>query len=142
MVSAHFMRKALLIVFLFCCLPSAGAAVAKECHRYEPTVVQLTGVLLFRTFADANGNPERSPLLLLDEPICVEGEPNDTINRSEYDVIVIHLVVSPNEFDRLRILTGQRMVASGTFFHNHTAHHHASVLLMVRKFTDAVNKSR
>jgi hypothetical protein len=104
--------------------------------------VKLAGMLFFRTFSDANGNPERSPLLLLDDPICVEGEPNDTINQSEYDVIVVHLVVAPKEFDRLRVLTGRAMVASGTLYHSHTAHHHANVLLMVKSFAEARNKSR
>jgi hypothetical protein len=126
-----------MFLFLVFSLPIVAVAGEPQCFGYEPETVNLTGTVLFRTFSDANGNPERSPLLLLDQPICVEGQPNDTINQSEYDVIVVHLVLEAKEFGRLRALTGRSVVASGTLYHKHTAHHHADVLLTVKNLAES-----
>ena len=128
----HRMPIILISFFLFFSLPLVVVAAEPQCLRYESEAVKLTGTVIFRTFSDANGNPERSPLLLLDRPICVEGASNDTINVSEYDVIVVHLVMEAKEFGRLRALTGRSVVANGTLYHKHTAHHHADILLTVK----------
>lgn len=125
----------LIVLILFS--PLQGAlGEEKACLRYEPVAVKLTGAVIFRTFSDANGNPELSPLLLLDHPVCVEAAGGDRINESEYDVIAVHLVVELKEFGQLRKLMGRSVTTRGTLFHKFNAHHHAAVLLTVKNIQE------
>lgn len=110
-----------------------GSPAEAGCVQYEPHVVSLRGTVIYRTFADANGQPERSPLLLLDNPICVEASAGDAFNVSEGDQIIIHLNADPEKFGRERAISDRRVVAKGSLYHNHTAHHHAALVLTVQE---------
>jgi hypothetical protein len=125
------MSQRLLILFL---VLVSGVAFASEpeCLKYEPHVVTLTGSVIYRTFSDAAGRPERIPLLLLDKPICVEASGRD-FNVDEGDEIAIHLNVRPEVLPVSDAPTGPRVTASGTLYHRHTAHHHADLVLKVEQ---------
>ncbi len=112
-------------------LTAAALQAEVACLKYEPEVVSLTGSVILRTFADAMDRAERVALLLLDEPICVEGTRGDELNGDEGDIIVVHLAL-PSEYRDLSKLEGRRVVARGSLYHKHTCHHHADVLMTVK----------
>ena len=129
--SAFAMHQRLLAVAL---VLGSGVALAgePECLKYEPHVVTLTGSVIFRTFSHATGRRERVPLLLLDEPICVEASGSD-VNVAEGDQIVVHLNTKPELLRISQASSGPRVTATGTLYHRHTAHHHAALVLMVEE---------
>ncbi len=106
-----------------------------RCLSYEPEVVTLRGSVIYRTFTDASDRAERVALLLLDEPICVEGKPGDDLNVSEGDQVVVHLNADHSRFGIEKELSGKRISATGTLYHAHTAHHHAALVLTLQKFS-------
>src|ERR1700733_1458997 len=71
----------------------AGSQNPSGCLSYEPSVVELTGTLVRKTFADAQGSPETYLLVELSRPICVNTDPKkEDLNDAQNDVRSLQLV--------------------------------------------------
>jgi hypothetical protein len=103
------------------------------CLSYEPSVVELTGTITRKTFADALGRPEKYWVLEIFQPICVNEDPKEPdLNYAQKDVRAIQLVFPEQKmYSRYKDLPGKKVIARGTLFAGITAHHHTSVLLTV-----------
>ena len=103
------------------------------CLSYEPSVVELTGTIVRKTFADAQGRPEICWLLDLSRPICVNQDPKEPdLNYAQKDVRSIQLVfLEQKMFITYRDLLGKKVMARGTLSAGITAHHHTTVLITV-----------
>src|SRR5262245_50215666 len=121
---------ALPIILIALLLAAPLTATEAVCIQYDPHVVSLSGTVIYRTFADAMGRPERVPLLLLDDPICVEGLEQSEDSPAEADQIVVGLNFDPDRYGGEQAWSSQRVVATGSLYHRHTMHHHAALVLM------------
>ncbi len=117
---------------------SFGASAGEPLH-YGPAVVRLSGIIVIEAFFGRpnygddpeNDEIERSPILVLDEPVVVEGDPDgDFDSESEDDVRRVHLVIID---DALWAKKWRHVVLEGTLFHSHTGHHHTRVLMRVNR---------
>jgi hypothetical protein len=109
--------------------------LAAEPLRYEPVVIRLSGVIVIEAFFGPpgygedpeNDEIERALILVLDEPVAVQGDPNDSLNsESVDDVRRIHLVIRHPE---IWAKEWQHVVLEGTLFHRLTGHHRTPVLM-------------
>jgi hypothetical protein len=117
-------------------MPATGKIVW---YNYEPEQVTLTGKMLVKL---AYGRPnygensetdekEYYPVLVLDAPINVKGNPADFTNKETVtDVREMHLVLrGKKDF----VYKNKRVKVTGTLFHAITGHHHTDVLMSVEK---------
>ncbi len=138
------------ILFLFVLVADASAFAATESHclKYEPAVVSLRGTLISRTFPGPpnyesirkGDRPERVLLLLLDEPVCVDGDPGSELNQKTELGAVLIQVGPPDSGWKF---VGRRVLITGTLMLRHTGHHRTAVLLNlkeVRADPDAAHK--
>ncbi|HEY1470325.1 MAG TPA: DUF4431 domain-containing protein [Candidatus Acidoferrum sp.] len=117
------------------------------CLLYEPSVVQLRGTIIRKTFpgppnyesVERGDKPEVYWLLVLSEPICVEQDSKDPdLNPAQGDVRRIQLVfLDAKAYQTDKELVGKKVIASGTLFGEHTGHHHTPVLLTVKTLKKA-----
>lgn len=103
------------------------------CISYEPSVVELTGTVVRKTFTDAQDRPETYWVLELSRPICVSQDPEEPdLNYAQKDVRLIQLVfLDQKMFVTYKNLLGKKVIAKGTLFAGISAHHHTPVLLTV-----------
>jgi Domain of unknown function (DUF4431) len=101
------------------------------CLSYEPSVVELTGTMVRKTFTDAQDKPETYWVLELSRPICVNQDPNEPENYAQKDVRLIQLVLDQKMYVTYKDLVGKKVIAKGTLFAGISAHHHTPVLLSV-----------
>ncbi|HEV2162596.1 MAG TPA: trypsin-like peptidase domain-containing protein [Stellaceae bacterium] len=80
---------------------------------------------------------ERTPVLLLDEPLRVIPDPPTGQDGDYYAVgrekVTKMQLAGPVDFDRLREIRGHGVELYGHIFPQHTGHHHTSVLLSLDK---------
>jgi len=117
------------------------------CLSYEPSVVELTGILIRRTFpgppnyesVHRGDSPEVYWLIDLSRPVCVhEGKTNPDLNPARKDIRRVQLVIlDPTIYETKKELIGKRVVARGALFGEHTRHHHTRVLLTTSTLTKA-----
>jgi hypothetical protein len=120
---------------------SARSQNPAGCISYEPSVVELTGTLVRKTFADAQGNPETYWLVDLSRPICVNKDSKkENLNDAQNDVRSLQLVFPDwKMYLRYKNLVGKKVTAKGTLFAGISAHHHTSVLLTTTTLRIAVD---
>lgn len=110
-------------------LLSAGAASA-DCLKAggEDQVVQ--GRLAFGRFQDANLKWEQAYILRLRAPICLDGDnAYDKIDKTDR----VHVFSMDQAVRRrLRTLIGKQVRARGQPFGQHTAHHHAPIVMQIK----------
>ena len=131
------MTRAIGILCLFVSLSFSTVPAQSQnpsaCLSYEPSVVELTGTIVRKTFTDAQDRPETYWVLELSRPICVNEdakEPN--LNYAQKGVQLIQLVFLDRKmFVTYKDLLGKKVVAKGTLFAGISAHHHTHVLLTV-----------
>lgn len=106
---------------------------SSTCLSYEPSVVELTGTVIRKTFGDAQEKPETFWLLELSRPICVNQDPKQPdLNHAQKDLRSIQLVFLDQKlFETYKDLVGKKVIAKGALFAGITAHHHTPVLLTV-----------
>ena len=112
---------------------------AAGCLAYKPTVVTINGSINKFDFPgrpnyesiDQGDEKETYWVLKLNQPTCVNNDPNDTINESEPAITDIQLVLSSDMYQKYRPLLKKQVAVKGTLFHSHTGHHHTPVLLQV-----------
>jgi hypothetical protein len=129
-----------LLMFLLVTTASASAQEA-GCLSYDPATVELTGTISRKTFPGPpnyesvrrGDKPETFWILHLERPACVTGN-TDEMNEPERNLTDLQLVLDGKLYTQVRKFTGRRIrvVATGTLFHAHTAHHRTRVLLMVK----------
>lgn len=102
------------------------------CFSYEPSVVELTGTMVRKTFTHAQDKPETYWVLELSRPICVNRDPNEPENFAKKDVRLVQLVLDQKMYVAYKGLMGKQVIAKGTLFGEISAHHHTPVLLSVR----------
>jgi hypothetical protein len=113
----------------------------RVCQLYEPSLVQLTGTIIRRTFpgppnyesVERGDKPEVVWLLVLVQPICMEKDGTDPdLNPAQKGIRKIQLVFGDaTSYETQKELLGKKVVAKGTLFGAHTGHHHTPVLLTV-----------
>jgi len=120
------------------CLGQSGPS---GCLSYEPVEVTLHGSLARRTYPGSpnyedsgkGDHPETYWLLILDSPIFLDESKSDPeLNPKNENIREVQLVVTRGMYENSKSLVGQRVVARGTLFGEHTAHHHTPVLLTVK----------
>lgn len=130
------------LVFLLTLLPLVCSAQMQlaGCKSYEPSVVELSGRLVRKTFAGPpnyqdvhkGDAPETVWLLRLDSPICVDQDrAQPDINPAKKKIRRVQLVLGNDGETRAKSLSGKRVQTAGTLFAAHTGHHHTPVLLKV-----------
>ncbi|MDR3608829.1 MAG: DUF4431 domain-containing protein [Oligoflexia bacterium] len=132
-----------LMVCLFLSLP---ALAGNQAFNYEPSSVELNGVLELQTFPGppnydsiASGDQiERDLYLKLDQPIdVIEGKQDHIDNpATERNVTVVQLAINAEDgklWSKFRSAGKDAHVrVKGGLFHRFTGHHHARVLLDVQ----------
>ncbi len=113
----------------------------KEWLTYEPTIVELKGKLVVKTFfgpPNFGENPktdtkDRSWILSLDKPINVRAtsETDPILGPSIENVGELQLVLQIPH----RKFIGKKIIVKGTLFHAHTGHHHTDVLMDVQSIS-------
>jgi hypothetical protein len=115
------------------------AAVQTRKLHYEPEKVTLRGRLVTKTFygppnygeSPATDSRETQYILLLDSPVDVVADPNDSLNQGELRVKQITLVVLDFKAIPVKPFLRQQVEVEGTLFHAHTGHHHTRILIQV-----------
>ena len=127
-------KTAFLIVLAIIFLSALGHA---QCLKYEPAIVKLKGTLIERTFPGppeyqsiANGDkPETAILLLLDQPICVEGDKTNLQNSErEINVVLVHVAMRSGYYLNKELIN-KKVLVTGSLYHAITAHHRTQVLI-------------
>ena len=118
---------------------------ANQQFAYEPSVVDLKGIIRTQIFPGPpgyesvkNGDiPEKAIFLDLNAPIDVIPAKNETHELSvpEKSVNTVQVAIMNNE-DWQKVKDGKQFCIQGTFFHEHTAHHHAKILISVAKIKE------
>ncbi len=111
-----------------------------SCLRYEPQTVVLTGRLDVKTYPgppnyediQQGDQPETGYYLKLSSPICTFAEKDEEAS-SHSKVAIVQLVLTPQQYSRLKGSLGKQVRLSGTLFEAFTGHHHTPVLLTVQR---------
>lgn len=128
--------------------PTPGSTEnSPACFSYEPSVVQLSGNVIRKTFPgppnyesiERGDKPEVLWLLVLSHPICMQEDIKEpSLNPAQKDIRKIQLVFrDAAAYETHKKLVGKGVVAKGTLFGAHTGHHHTPLLLTVRTLTKA-----
>jgi hypothetical protein len=135
----------ILLLFSITIFGNVLFAQSKDCLKYEPKLVKVSGVVERDTFS---GRPNYESIkdgdeievywiLKLSKSICVIGKPGDDINESEDNIVELQLVMTENQYKQYRGFIGHKVIVSGTLFHSITAHHKTTVLINVVKMVAA-----
>jgi len=128
--------------------PASGLGQSKAmspCLAYEPSLIKLSGNLTRKVYpgppnyesTQKGDRPEAGWYLDLDKAICVDEDKADPqLNPAHTDLRTIQLVVSPELYRKYRSIVGKHVIAVGTLFGEHTAHHHTPVLLTISEFVE------
>jgi uncharacterized protein DUF4431 len=118
------------------------AQSGRDCLKYEPTVVRVTGRLVQRVFpgppnyenVETGDARETQWLVRLSNPVCVDGDPASELNtEAESGIKEIQLVITnSSDWKRYASLLRKDVRVTGMLFHAHTGHHRTPVLLTVR----------
>jgi uncharacterized protein DUF4431 len=118
----------------------AQSKSSEGCLSYEPTVVSLKGKLVRKKFPGPpeyesirkGDKPETFWLLTLERPLCMnEDREQPDINAAYDGILEVQLVLVPAQYRQYRNLVGQKILATGSLFGEHTIHHRTAVLLTV-----------
>lgn len=116
----------------------------EEWLTYEPTVVELKGKLITKTFygpPNYGENPdtdskEEFAILVLSKPVNVRGnaDPDAGYERTTVKHLrEMQLVLTMPHKE----LIGKKVIVKGTLFHAFTGHHHTDVLMFVQSISPA-----
>ncbi len=120
---------------------SSSTGNSRACLSYEPSVVQLSGTIIRKTFPgppnyesiERGDKAEVLWLLVLSQPICMEEDIKEpSLSPAQKDIRKIQLVFrDAAAYETHKKLVGKIVVAKGTLFGAHTGHHHTPLLLTV-----------
>jgi hypothetical protein len=118
-------RLLLLLVLVF---PMNAAAASAECLKAGADNQVTEGKLISaRITVEAYRRTQQAYLLQLPTPACLDGPDDiDKVKRSER----IHLFATDEKLNRrIRGLVGKTVRVRGVAFGEHTAHHHAPIVM-------------
>lgn len=134
---------------IFVLILTSKVFAANVVVKYEPTVIELSGILELRTYpgppnydsVKLGDEPERCYYLKLLKPIDVfpvlaeKSLINDAVEK---DVNVIQLSLRNDSLSGhfKKIGFGKKVKLKGSLFHRHTGHHHTNVLMSVDDILD------
>ena len=121
-------KIALVAAALLVCTP----AMAQDgCLQSGGGPYTLTGNLAAGRFRDAAGRPETALILTLAKPVCMTGAQDEDKVKATTRV---HVFSSDEALHRrLQGMAGRSVTVAGEPFGEHTAHHHAPIVLNVSK---------
>lgn len=131
------------LLLLFIIIFTSSFSIAKnQLVYFEPKFVEINGVIKtlkfpgppnYRSIKDGDAD-ETGPYLILNNPIDVQLIPKlqSDNDEPEKNVKILQLVVQ-NDNDWGKVKEGNYVHIIGTLFHCFTGHHHARVLLMIKK---------
>src|SRR5215472_3390379 len=134
------MKSVCATILFMLCAELALAQSGRSCLSYEPTVVNLTGTIISRTFPGPpnyesirkGDEPETYWLLKLPKAVCVNQKPGDLTDVAKKNIRQIQLVFnSEKAYKTYRRLLGRQVLATGTLYGSHTGHHKTPILLTV-----------
>lgn len=120
-----------------------------ECARYEPALTELTGKLVLRDYpgppnfesVEAGDQRQQAWILVLDAPLCVDGDPTSDINTdSVADETEVQLALTA-ESPSLKSFRERRLQVSGRLFAAHSGYHRTAVLMTVDSLSRTDAKS-
>jgi hypothetical protein len=124
-------------------LLAAPASASSACLSYTERV-RLEGVLERKTFPGppnfesivGGDRRQTSWLLRLARPVCVDEDKTDNagINQAVPKLLLIQLVLKPDQFKTERKRLGRRVVLSGMLFGQITGYHRTPALLSEVRF--------
>jgi len=117
----------------------------------QPNVVQLQGKLLkvmkygppgYGESPDSDAHYE-IPILLLSQPIRVEGDPLSAVNREDLlNVSFVQLIFHGTAAPEYWRYANRNVIVSGSLFRAQTAHHYTPLVMDVKKITGAGNVAK
>lgn len=134
------LRDFVIAIFVAVWVTAFGGSLAAEPLRYEPAIVQLSGILVLEDHygpPNYGETPDRDlklkvPVLKLDALVDVTASQNDDVNADSFTGIQrVQLLGSPPL--KLVELAGQRVMLEGTLFEKHTGWHVTDVVMTVLK---------
>jgi hypothetical protein len=118
-------------VFLLCCslLALETSSAAAECLKDNVEGQSAAGQLTVMRAQDAAGRPERPYILRLAATACLDADdPDDAVKSTR----TIHVFpAEPKLQPSFHKLVGKMVVVRGSPFAQHTAHHHAPIVMQV-----------
>jgi Domain of unknown function (DUF4431) len=110
-----------------------GAQAAQaDCLKAETDDQVARGKLTYVRIEDeAYERVEHAYILELKEPACLDG--TDEIDKIEKTNRIHVFAVEKPLFERLRRFIGKRVEVRGNAFGEHTAHHHAPIVMKISK---------
>jgi len=118
-------------VFLLCCslLAIDASPAAAECLKDNVDEQSAAGQLTIVRAQDAAGRPERPYILRLAAAACLDADdPDDAVKSTR----TIHVFpAEPRLQPAFHKLVGKLVVVRGSPFAQHTAHHHAPIVMRV-----------
>lgn len=122
------MRWPLAIIAAAVTVIGLGSQADAQCLEADRDELAI-GNLAHRVFKDAAGRPEPSFILMLPEPVCLNGE-EDTDNVS--DARTIHIVSGDESMERtIRRFVGTSVQVLGKPYGALTVHHHAPIVMPI-----------
>jgi hypothetical protein len=114
-------------------------AHAAECTRFEPALTELTGKLVLRDYPgppnferiEAGDQRETAWILVLDAPLCVDGDPTSEINTESVANVTEGQLVLTAESPSLTPFRERALQVSGRLFAAHSGYHRTPVLITV-----------
>ena len=137
-----FKAALVLLAALLSALPGFSQNQSSSCLRYEPSVLQIRGILTRKTFPGPpnyesirkGDKPEIYFFLNPPLPFCVEQSMTEPeLNPQLRGIKSVQLVLQPDDYKQYANLVGKKVIATGTLFGAHTAHHRTPVLLTVKQ---------
>jgi hypothetical protein len=121
------MRNRIVLAVLATTVIGAPAAQA-QCMKAMGEA-RAEGYLTVGRFSDAAGRPETAYILRLTRPVCLDGAEDSDARKGTRRVHIF----SPDDRTARKIqrLVGRNVVVSGEPFGQHTAHHHAPIVMTV-----------
>lgn len=131
------MIRRLTFLLIACLSVAVPASSAVECLPYGPAQVTLSGKLQrlafpgrpnYESIVDGD-EPEAGFYLALRKAVCTVGSANSADSYPQQGVTLVQLVLDKQGNAQLRPYLGRRIELTGALFAQHTAHHHAPLLL-------------
>ena len=114
---------------LTCLALILGAPAAQAQCMKQMGEARAEGSLTVGRFRDAAGRPETAYILRLNRPVCLDGAEDDEARKGTRKV---HLFSPDAKMARnIQRLVGRNVIVYGAPFGQHTAHHHAPIVMTV-----------
>jgi hypothetical protein len=133
---------------LFFAFVAVSAPGHPQCLNYEPSIVQLTGIMKRITYPgrpnyesiEAGDEPDTGWYLILKHPICTNEKATDDNYPALTNESKIQLVVRAAQYGEYRHFVNSTVAVEGSLFAASTGHHHTNLLLQVTSIKRAPSR--